>query len=154
MREGSPSTRGFYAMSSTNDDLALAKEALFKDDLTLVLAKNARVLFKSKSHGVTDIIALIDELGESTRGASLADSVVGRAAALLCVYSNMASVYGSRMSKGAVSILNARGIHHEFGELVPKILNRKMDDICPFDKAVSGVEDPVAALERLRSVRP
>jgi hypothetical protein len=96
---------------------------------------------------------MIDELGQLTEGASLADSVVGRAAALLCVYSGIASVYGSRMSEGALSILKARGIHQEFGELVPRILNRKMKDVCPFDKAVSGIEDPVTALERLRSVR-
>jgi len=134
--------------------LALAKEALFRDNFTLVLVKNARLLFKSKSHGVTDIIAMIDELGEFTRSASLADSVVGRAAALLCLHSGITSVYGSRMSEGAVSIFKARGIHHEFGQLVPRILNRKMDDICPFDKAVSGIEEPVVALERLRSVKP
>ena len=153
MREGNPGTKGgFYAISSAND-LALAKGALFKDDLTLALAKNAQLLYKSKSHGVIDMITMIDELGELTQGASLADSVVGRAAALLCVYSGIVNVYGSRMSEGALSILKARGIHHEFGELVPRILNRKMDDVCPFDKAVSGIEDPVAALERLRSVR-
>ena len=132
----------------------MAKEALFRDNFTLVLVKNARLLFKSKSHGVTDIIAMIDELGEFTRSASLADSVVGRAAALLSLHSGITSVYGSRMSEGAVSIFKARGIHHEFGQLVPRILNRKMDDICPFDKAVSGIEEPVVALERLRSVKP
>jgi hypothetical protein len=153
LREDNPDTKGgFYAISSAND-LALAKGALFKDGLTLVLAKNAQLLYKSKSHGVIDMIAMIDELGELTQGASLADSVVGRAAALLCVYSGIANVYGSRMSEGALSTLKARGIHHEFGELVPRILNRKMDDVCPFDKAVSRIEDPMAALERLRSVR-
>jgi hypothetical protein len=144
---------GFYVMSSTGDDLALAKETLVNDNLTLVLTKNARLLFKSNSHGVTDMITMIDELGGLTKGASLADSVVGRAAALLCVYSAIVGVYGSRMSEGAASVLKARGVHYEVGKLVPNILNRKMNDICPFDKAVSGIEDPVAALERLRSVR-
>ena len=141
-------------MSSTGHDLILAKEALFNGELSLVLARNGQLIFKSKSHGIADMIAMIDELGKLTEGASLADSVVGRAAALLCVYAGITSVYGSRMSEGAVAILKSKGIHHEFGELVPRILNRKMDDVCPFDKAVLRLEDPTLALEKLRSVKP
>jgi len=141
-------------MSPTCHDLTLAKEALFNGELSLVLARNGRLIFKSKSHGIADMIAMIDELGKLTEGASLADSVVGGAAALLCVYAGVTSVYGSRMSEGAVAILMSYDIHHEFGELVPRILNRKMNDVCPFDKAVSGIEDPTVALEKLRSVKP
>lgn len=134
-------------------DLRLAKEALLEGDLTLVAAKDGKLLFKSKSHGVTDLLTMIDHLGESTEGSSLADSVVGRAAALLCVYSRVIAVYGERMSEGAVSVLKANSIWYEFGTLVPRILNREKNDICPFDKAVVGTEDPTAALERLKSVR-
>jgi hypothetical protein len=132
-------------------DLKLARETLVKSSLSLVLAKNGKLLFKSKSHGVADLLAMIDELGPRTEGASLADSIVGRAAALLCVYSKIIAVYGQTMSQGAVSILKGNGVHYEFGTLVPKILNRKKDDICPFDKAVLGVEDATVALERLKS---
>jgi len=139
--------------STTVNDLGLAKEVLFEGGLTLVAAKDGKLLFKSNSHGVTDLLTMIDHLGESTEGASLADSVVGRAAALLCVYSRVIAVFGERMSEGAVSVLKANGIWYEFGTLVPGILNREKNDICPFDKAVAGTEDPTAALERLKSVR-
>jgi len=136
-----------------SDDLSLAKEVLLKDRLSVVLVKNGEVLFKSKSHGISDLLAMVDSVGRRTEGASLADSIVGRAAALVCVYSKIAAVYGVSMSEGAVSIFRAYGVHYEFETLVPRILNRVRDDICPFDKAVSGVEDPRVALDRLKSIK-
>ena len=138
---------------TTTDDLRLAKEALLKDGVTLVAAKNGKLLFRSKSHGVSDLLAMIDDLGRLTEGASLADSVVGRAAALLCVYSGIVAVYGAKMSEGAESILRASSLRCEFGTLVPKILNREKKDICPFDRAVLGIDDPSVALEKLKSLK-
>lgn len=138
--------------STTTDDLTLAKQTLLREAMTLVAAKNGKVLFRSKSHGVNDLLTMIDDLGRITEGASLADSVVGRAAALLCVYCGIVAVYGAKMSEGAESILRARGVRCEFGTLVPKILNRAKDDICPFDRAVLGIDDPSIALEKLKSL--
>lgn len=139
--------------TASTDDLTLAKEALLKGGVSLVVAKNGNLLFKSKSHGISDLLAMIDELGSLTDGASLADSIVGRAAALLCVYSKIVAIYGETMSEGGASILNGNGVRYQFGKLVPKILNRKKDDICPFDKALAGIQDATLALERLKSVK-
>jgi len=140
--------------SSTNvDDLTLAKQALLNSDLSLVLAKNGKLLFKSKSHGISDLLAMVRELGQLTKGASLADSIVGRAAALICIYSKIVAMYGETMSEGAVFILEGNGVRYEYGKLVPKILNRMKDDVCPFDKAVSGLLDPALAVEILKSVK-
>ena len=131
----------------------LAKRTLREEELSLVVAKNGRILFRSKSHGVSDLLAMISDIGGLAEGASLADSIVGRAAALLCVYSKIIAVYGANMSEGALSVLKANDIKCEYGTLVPKILNRKKNDICPFDKAVLGTDDPNIALDRLRSLR-
>lgn len=144
---------GHIVSPTAVDDLTLARQALLKSGLSLVVAKDGKILFKSKSHGVTDLLTMVDDLGPLTEGASLADSIVGRAAALLCVYSKIIAVYGETMSQGAASILKGNGVRCEFGTLVPKILNRKKDDICPFDRAVSGMEDAALALERLKSLK-
>jgi len=137
----------------TSEDLSLAKEVLLKHNLSFVLAKSGKVLFKSKSHGISDLLAMLDSVGRGTEGASLADSIVGRAAALVCVYAKIAAVYGESMSEGALSILRTHCVHYEFGARVPKILNRAKDDICPFDRAVSGIEYPSVALDRLKSLK-
>ena len=138
---------------NASDDLDLAKRTLREEDLSLAVAKNGGVLFRSKSHGVSDLLAMISDIGRLAEGSSLADSIIGRAAALLCVYSKIIAVYGANMSEGALSVLKANDIKCEYGNLVPKILNRKKNDICPFDKAVLGTNDPNIALDRLRSLR-
>ena len=136
-----------------SDDLDLAKRTLREEELSLAVAKNGKVLFRSKSHGVSDLLAMISDIGRLAEGASLADSIVGRAAALLCVYSKIIAVYGANMSEGALVVFKANDIRCEYGNLVPKILNRKKNDICPFDKAVLGTNDPNTALNKLRSLR-
>jgi len=139
--------------TAASDDLRLAKEVLLKDSLSFVLVKDDEILFRSKSRGIGDLLAMLDSVGGETKGASLADNIVGRAAALVCVYGKIVAVYGVSMSEGAESIFRTNGIRYEFGTVVPRILNRAKDDICPFDKAVSGVEDPRVALDRLKSLR-
>jgi len=57
------------------------------------------------------------------------------------------------MSEGAAAILKAKDIRYQFGTLVAIILNRERNDICPFDKAVLGVEDPSLALEKLKALK-
>lgn len=135
------------------NDLNVAKRTLHEERLSLVVAKHGRILFKSKSHGVSDLLAMIRDIGGQAEGASLADSIVGRAAALLCAYSKIVAVYGENMSEGALSVLKANGIKCEYGTVVARILNREKNDICPFDKAVLGIDDPSVALDRLKSVR-
>jgi hypothetical protein len=139
--------------ANVSDDLSLAKRTLYEEALSLVVAKNGRVLFRSKSHGVSDLLAMISDIGRLAEGASLADSIVGRAASLLCVYSKIIAVYGVNMSEGALSIFKASGIQCEYRTLVARILNREKNDICPFDRAVLGVDDPSVALDKLKSVR-
>jgi hypothetical protein len=134
-------------------DLDLAKNTLREEELSLAVAKDGKVLFRSKSHGVADLLAMVSDIGRLAEGSSLADSIVGRAAALLCVYSKIVAVYGANMSEGALSVFKANDIKCEYGTLVPKILNRKKNDICPFDRAVLGTNDPNIALDRLRSLR-
>lgn len=139
--------------ANVSDDVNLAKRTLRKEELSLVVAKNDRILFRSKSHGVSDLLAMISDIGRQAEGASLADSIVGRAAALLCVYSKIVAVYGVNMSEGALSVFKANSIRCEYGALVARILNREKNDICPFDKAVLGIVDPSIALDKLKSLR-
>ena len=139
--------------ANVSDDLDLAKRTLREEGLSLVVAKNGKILFRSKSHGVIDLLALISDIDGLAEGASLADSIVGRAAALLCVYSKIDAVYGVNMSEGALSVFKANRIQCEYGTLVARILNREKNDVCPFDKAVLGIVDPSIALDRLKSLR-
>jgi len=80
-------------------------------------------------------------------GALAADKTVGRAAALLFVYAEVAEVYGAVMSESAAEVLKEYGIKFSYGRLVPNILDRTGSDVCPMEKLAAGCPAPFAAWE-------
>ena len=55
------------------------------------------------------------------------------------------------MSEDAVEFLKENGITASSTLLVPRILNRKRDGLCPLEKSVEGIRDPEKALTALRA---
>jgi hypothetical protein len=74
-------------------DAQTAKNLLYANRLTLVVVKNGKVLFQTSSQRISGFIKAIDTAGGELKGASVADRVVGKAIALLCVYSGIQEVY-------------------------------------------------------------
>ena len=75
------------------------------------------------------------------RGFSVADVIVGKAAAILVVKAGIAEVYGEVMSVSARDYLSNHNIHCSFGTLTERIINRKGDGICPMEQAVAETND-------------
>ena len=76
---------------------------------------------------------------------SVADKIVGKAAALLFIKMKVSSVYGSVMSEKARDIFLHYNIPFFYKTLTKEIINRRGDDICPIEKAVENVNDPEKA---------
>lgn len=76
---------------------------------------------------------------------SVADKIVGKAAALLFIKMKVSSVYGSVMSEKARDIFLHYNIPFFYKTLTKEIINRRGDDICPMEKAVENVNDPEKA---------
>lgn len=76
---------------------------------------------------------------------SVADKIVGKAAALLFIKMKVSSVYGSVMSVKARDIFLHYYIPFFYKTLTKEIINRRGDDICPMEKAVENVNDPEKA---------
>lgn len=74
-----------------------------------------------------------------------ADKVIGRATAFLYLLLGIQSVYAHVISKPALDVFLAHGIHAEFGQLVENIINRRGDGLCPFEAAVLNIQDPQEA---------
>ncbi len=95
--------------------------------------------------------------GRDLHGFSVADLVVGRAAALLFVRAGIASVYAATLSRGGMNVLRAHGIPVEYDVLTDSIRNRTGTGICPMEQAVAGTDDPETAYrligERLAALR-
>lgn len=130
-------------------DLDIAKKRLSQKNLSLVVAKSGKVLFETKSHGINDLLKAINHLADSMKGSSVADRIVGRAAALLLTYSGVVAVFGVTISDGGIEVLRNNHVFHEFETKVPRILNLKKTEVCPFEKLVAEFSSPKEAYEEL-----
>lgn len=133
-------------------DAEVAKSRLLRNGSSLVIVKDGKVVFETGQPGVGGFLSAIKKLGrERLHGASVADRIVGRAAALLCVYCGVRAAYAVVLSQGGKKVLEENTVAFKFEYLVPTILNRQKTDACPFEKLVSTVSDAEEAYERLKS---
>jgi len=132
-------------------DLELAKVILRGKNLSLVMVKRGTPLFESHSSGISGLLQAIDSLGNILSGASVADRVVGRAAALLLTYSRTKEVYAATMSNEGLKVLKENGIPVEHDNLVPKILDKEGKNICPFERFSLSIKTPNEAYKKLKA---
>ena len=133
-----------------NADLELAKTILREQGKVLALVKGGRVLGTGERQGVADLMSLASQLGTQAQGAALADSVVGKAAAMIARSMGISALYAQLASETARLALG-QDISLEYEQLVPLILNRKGDGPCPLEKLVMTIDDPRQAVAALQS---
>jgi len=116
----------------------------------LVVIKDGSVLFNSREPGIKPLLEAIHGIpAAQLRGAGVADTVVGKAGALLLAYTEVAFVAGRVMSKIGMDTLREHKIPFYTKTVVPTILGRNANQQCPFEKAVGDVTDPRRAFDVL-----
>lgn len=130
-------------------DLQKAKNEL--NGHTIALVKGETV-FTSRARGVAPMLEFLDK-GEDLEGFSVADKVVGKAAAMLFVRAGVAAVYAETLSKSGAEYLTKRNVMYEFGTLTDKIINRDGTDVCPMEKAVLSIDDEFEGERAIREKR-
>lgn len=133
------------------NDLEIAKKRLKENSLSFCIVKKGEIIFESSSEGIRDLVQIIDKLHSSLNEASIADTVVGKAAALLCVYSKFDSVFAATISEEGLKVLKANHIVTEFESLVPRIMNKNKTDICSFEKMVLNCDDTKQSFNMFKS---
>lgn len=122
---------------------------------SMALCRGDRLL-TCDSRGIAPMIDYM-EVGQNLSGFSVADVIVGKAAALLFVRAGIAAVYARTLSEGGKAILEAHGIPVEYDLLTPAIRNRADTGLCPMEETVADTDDPELAYrlirERLNSLR-
>ncbi len=139
-------------MKEPNQDLKLAKLRLKERDLALVIVKEGIIIFEDRSQGIDGFLQAIEKLGKSLIASSVADKIVGAAAAMLCVYSGVVSVFAVMISGDGISVLEDNEIAYQFEDRVPSILNLDKTDVCLFEKFAINSRNPKEAYEKLRSL--
>ena len=132
------------------EDMGAARDILSKTDCSIVVVKNANILTKKQGDGLRPILEAIDELREDMQGSIVGDRILGKASALLCVYSKVKGVYSPQATKTAVAVLIRAGILSQTEETIPYIKNRDGDDLCPFEKMLVDVNSPDEAFKILK----
>ena len=134
------------------DDFELAENELKSRKINLVIVKNGVVLYQSTASGMKGLLQAIEEYDGDLAGTAVADKIVGRAAAMLCVYSKVESVFAITMTEGALKLLTKNRVAHKFERYVHRLMNSQGTDICPFERAIRDIDDPKEAFKKLRSL--
>lgn len=133
-----------------NPDIRLAKRRLHENNLNLVIVKRERIVFETGAHGIGGFLLAIEKLGKKMVGSAVADRIVGRAAALLCAYGEVASVFAVTISEDGMQILRENAISYEYENRVSNILSYDRTDICPFEKLAADLRNPKEAYAKLK----
>jgi len=113
--------------------------SLLSGATTLAIVKKDSVL-TSNNNGISALFEYTK--ADALQGASIADKIIGKAAALLMVYGKAKQVFGATLSKGAKKVFERYNIPYSYSILTDAIQNRANDGLCPMEIAVFDITEP------------
>ena len=128
--------------------LEQAKSLLITTNSTIAVVSNGEV-FTSQERGVKPLLHLLTEKKGFLKGASVADKVIGKAAALLMVLGEIKEVHTLIISEPAIKVFEKYNIPCFYDKKVDRIVNRTGDGLCPMESLCIDVEEPKEALKRI-----
>lgn len=102
-----------------------------------------------RERGVKDLYRLLKEEPELLDGASIADKVVGKAAAALMILGGVEQVYATIVSATALELFRRAGTQVGFAREVPHIINRTQSGWCPLETRCKELRTPEACLTQI-----
>ena len=110
-----------------------------------IARRDNKIFYCSNEIGVKPILSKLNENIDFYKDADIEDTVVGKAAASLYVLAKIKFIYAHTLSEAAKSYLEKNNVSFKYDKLVKEIRNRTNTDICPLEKSVIHIDDPVAA---------
>lgn len=123
-------------------------EILRREKCSLVVKNHGIVTTYSKP-GVRDLEHLLDHDPEMLQGATIADKVIGKAAAAMVVVGGVKELYAEVISKKAIPFLEEAGIAYTYGTLVDTI--KEEGDRCQLEKITAPATTPEETVALLRA---
>ena len=123
-------------------------EILRREKCSLVVKNHGIVTTYSKP-GVRDLEYLLDHDPEMLHGATIADKVIGKAAAAMVVVGGVKELYAEVMSKKAIPFLDDAGIIYTYGTLVDTI--KEESERCQLEKITAPATTPEETVALLRT---
>lgn len=125
-----------------------AVERLLAEGCSCVI-RNGGTMRSFHQRGVSDLWRLLHEEPELLRGAFIADKVVGKGAAALMAAGGVRGLFARTVSRPALDLLAEAGIPVEYERLVPNIINRAGNGICPVESLCADARTPEECLPRI-----
>lgn len=85
--------------------------------------------------GIATLLQLVTSGNQTMQRATIADKVVGKAAAALMIIGGATAVHALLISDGAVELLHDAGVTVDYDKRVDHILNRTASGWCPMEQA-------------------
>lgn len=131
--------------------LELAKKTLIDGDYSCVVVKDGKVLHAVHGEGIHPIIELYTKYPLDMKDASVADKIIGRAAAVVYTLAGIKEIYCHVISAHGIDMLEKHGIYHRESRIVERIDNRTNTDMCPMEKASLKSDIPIEAYHHILS---
>ncbi len=125
-----------------------AKERLAAKNHTLVVCRGDVVLGFDR-RGVADLYTLLHDGSELLRGASVADKVVGRAAAALMIAGGVRALHTGVVSRLALDLFARSSVEVHYDVVVEHVINRAQTDWCPLERRCADAQTVEACLGRI-----
>lgn len=113
------------------------KDILIDNDYS-IYASNG---YYSKDNGIKPVLFRINENKFFFEGLEVVDKIIGKASAMLLTYSKVKKVHALVLSEAGKQIFEEYNIEYSYDELVPYIINRKGDGMCPMEITVKDIND-------------
>ena len=127
------------------NDFMNLKDELLKNDYSLIASNG----YYSFDKGIKPVLMKVNEKRDYFKDLEVVDRVIGKASAMLLVYSGVKHVYGLLLSEAGKDILEKYHIPYQYDELVDYIENDKRDGMCPMELTVKDIDDLEAAYNAL-----
>lgn len=128
--------------------LEKAKEILMDEELNFVLISD-RGTIKSNDNGIFPIYTNYLQNSEYFLGASVADRVIGNAAAILLVDAGIKELYTVLVGLNAIKILEDAGVDLYCKEVSENILNKDRTGLCPMENLSTDIPPASVLIERI-----
>ena len=118
------------------------KKNLIDNNYTIVIQMVNGNIYTSTERGVKPLLMILTENASQLEGASVADKVIGKAAALLMAKGKIKEAYTPIISTPALEVFHNHNISVVFDKEVERIVNRKGDRLCPMESLCIGIDNP------------
>ncbi|MEG0592513.1 MAG: DUF1893 domain-containing protein [Coprobacillus sp.] len=124
---------------------------ILKQNRYTFVALREDLVYHSTLNGIAPIMNKMVENELFFKDCEIADKVIGKSAAMLLIKSQIKHLDTILISEHAIKILDKYHISYTYEQVVPYIINRTNDGMCPMENSVLNIDDLDEGFETLKA---